>query len=255
MENEEINKNHDICFDALKCIKETCESINIPYYLLAGTTLGAVRHGGFIPWDDDVDGGIRVGDYARFDEEVKKHLPEGFVWTGLPESRNYKYPRMYGKILYNGRGCVDVFRIAKWPDNAIARKILWKLRSFFIRGFQVHIYEENRCQTNVNYFITKVTSKFLTQKFCVKALRFIEALYEHKKTDYYVNIYSIYVMKKEMIKSKWLDETSFVNFNGEKFQTVGDTHNYLQNLYGDYMKLPPESERNKSHEEIFEIFD
>ena len=64
--------------DIMKYIDSVCRRNGIVYYIMGGTALGAVRHGGFIPWDDDIDIGMRRKDYEKFLKVVQKELPEGY---------------------------------------------------------------------------------------------------------------------------------------------------------------------------------
>lgn len=70
---------------------------NIKYFLLAGSCLGAVRHKGFIPWDDDIDIGIFNEDYDRFETVLIQELPKQFTWINAKTDN--LYPRFFGKIL------------------------------------------------------------------------------------------------------------------------------------------------------------
>ena len=75
--------------------------------------------------------------------------------------------------------------------------------------------------------------------------------FENIDADYYCNFLSVYTLKKELILKKCIQNPIMIEFNGEQFQTVGFIDEYLTNLYGDYMELPPDEKRVPGHEEIF----
>ena len=97
---EELEKIQALEIDALKIIVEICEQLEVEYFLIGGTTLGAIRHGGFIPWDDDIDIGMTRKNYIRFLEEAPKYLPKGyFLQTPYNEKNN---PYYYSKLRIDG---------------------------------------------------------------------------------------------------------------------------------------------------------
>ena len=97
---EELEKIQTLETDALKIIIKICEKLEIEYFLIGGTTLGAIRHGGFIPWDDDIDIGMTRKNYIRFLEEAPQYLPNGyFLQTPYNEKNN---PYYYSKLRIEG---------------------------------------------------------------------------------------------------------------------------------------------------------
>ena len=92
----QLSKIHSLQIKIALEIKRICEKNGLPYFIIAGTLLGAVRHGGFIPWDDDMDFGLLREDYEKFIEACKTDLSDEFflhTWDTDPE-----YPFSYAKI-------------------------------------------------------------------------------------------------------------------------------------------------------------
>ena len=77
-DNCELRRLQFIELEVMKLFSGICDKHHLRYYLVGGTMLGAVRHNGFIPWDDDMDVGMPRPDYERFLKVVKNELPEGF---------------------------------------------------------------------------------------------------------------------------------------------------------------------------------
>ena len=69
--------------------------------------------------------------------------------------------------------------------------------------------------------------------------------------EWYINLYGAYSERRELIYGGWIDESRYVEFEGKQYLTIGNTDQYLSNLYGDYIKLPPQSERRNAHNELF----
>ena len=95
--NIELQKIQRLQLDMLKEVKRICEKHNIPYFLMAGTLLGAVRHGGFIPQDDDLDVGMLKEDYFRFLEVAEEELQYPYFIQNWKKEKHYAYP--YAKMM------------------------------------------------------------------------------------------------------------------------------------------------------------
>ncbi len=253
-----LNDHQKKCVLALEELKKICDKHGIEYFLLAGSTLGGVRHEGMIPWDDDIDIGLRYPHWKKIMEILPEELPEDFRYIDNIVSPDF--PRHYGKILEGTEPCIDLFLLPEWDPHIISGGFRFRLHReydamyFRLLGSKKHpgyimslktvcfrILEKLR---DVCYLLMK---KHLTVDSIKKKVMKNVLHYEGKHTGYYVNIFSIYSMKKELIPTDMLDHPSEVLFEGNSYPTVGDTDSYLKNLYGDYMKLPPEKEQFAAH--------
>ncbi|MFV0364821.1 MAG: phosphorylcholine transferase LicD [Suipraeoptans sp.] len=262
--NEYLNKHQQMAVLALRNLKDICDRYNIEFYLLAGSALGAVRHKGFIPWDDDIDIGLKYDDWHRLSEILSKEL-EDSNFTYIDNKVNSNYPRMFGKILYEGQNCIDIFLIAKWTSNVIRGNIHWQIRRTAVEFYKMSIKYKSVFKPNtskygkIRYFITHAIRRFFylpTNLFCntgdyIRLARWNEKYFESKKTGWYINLYSVYKMKKEMIKEEWVKNPISIEFEGMQYKTLGNIDEYLTHLYGDYMTPPPMKDRQGSHEELF----
>ncbi len=243
--------------DALAALVEVDRILkrnNIRYFLLAGSTLGAVRHKGFIPWDDDIDIGIKYKDKKKAFKALKNELPKVYSWADWNTIRNF--PRLYGKVLFNNVGLIDVFIIVKTSDNLISRKKQWILRKVLFKIYKGKIKYSNSNENQNIYSKLKVKagrffSFFISMKKIRELIEKNESRFENQNTKNYLNIYSAYSLEKELIKREWLKGNHKESFEGHLFPTVSDPDKYLKHLYGDYMTIPKKKERYQRHEERF----
>ena len=246
-----------IAYEALQEIDRIFKKHNIRYYLLAGTTLGAIRHKGFIPWDDDIDIGIFSKDKEQVSRIIEEELSGKFQWLDMRIKDNF--PRFYGKVLYESKGCVDIFLLVKTSNVAWKRELHWFWRKSITKVYQAKIgYIDGNIPDSTKKRVidrcSRVIARFLPLSNILRFAALNESRY-NQLTDnvYYINMYSRYVLKKEMIQSEWLQEPQYVLFETDMFPTVSNPDAYLTHLYGDYMTPPPESERKAIHEEWFDF--
>ena len=235
--------------EALRFIQDLSEEYGLRYFLLAGSVLGAVRHGGFIPWDDDVDIGIRIEDLSRFEEIVKEQLPlrlpEGFSLR-QPEA-GQPYPRMFSKICYQGRCCIDLWPLVPTKPEGLGANFIWYCSKFLTKGH----YESIGYHHYPNRKAGKLISAFLNDRQILALAHKNERAFSTEKAPAYINLYSVYSRRKETISRRWLDTPATACFEGIGVPIVGCTEEYLTQLYGDYMTLPAPWNRASRHFERF----
>ncbi|MGN0383492.1 MAG: phosphorylcholine transferase LicD [Eubacterium sp.] len=242
-------------------IKRICEKNNINYFITGGTLLGAVRHGGFIPWDDDMDMGMLRYDYDRFLKACETDLGDEFFLQTWDTDENY--PFSFAKIKLNGtiflekfsegvdmhKGIfVDIFPYDSVPNDAKARKkqkqtyfickrILW------IKKGLGKIMKETPKQA-LKYYTFLIFSKFFDYESVKADYYKAQIKYNNEITTHIVTDGS-YDYDKEALKREWIENLAPINFEGEEFMAVKAVDEYLTHLYGDYMQLPPVEERDR----------
>ena len=258
---DQMLKLHLLEIEIAKEIKRICEKNNIKYFLTAGSVLGAVRHGGFIPWDDDMDIGMLRKDYKRFLVACKTDLDDRFflqTWDTDPE-----YPYSYAKLrlkgtrfvekftkdsrMHNGL-FVDIFPYDNVPDSKILQKVqdlkyfMCKRILWIKKGIGMSMLQESKKQA-FKYHLFLIFSKFFNYRRTKEYFRKVQTKYNNHVTQKIVTD-GAYSYAKDSILSRWAEQLEPVKFETEEFLTYKDRIEYLTYLYGDYLKLPPVEERS-----------
>jgi lipopolysaccharide cholinephosphotransferase len=235
-------------------VHEICTKHNIRYWIDYGTLLGAVRHGGFIPWDDDLDISILKSDIKKFTEAMQSHLPENYAYQDWKNERkltfkvikirdkhSYYEDGIYqkGELNYDGI-FIDVFPVEYVPSKQ------WKMavdyyhgRAFRrIRGKKVPLHEKL-----ISYCMYPFTSALVVFSRLVSAT---------VKSNLFMNTYA-----GLNLNCAHLNTTIFplkkISFEGQTFYAPNNPDKYLREIYGDYMTIPPASKR-ETHALTIQIY-
>jgi lipopolysaccharide cholinephosphotransferase len=243
----------------LKDIAEICDKYSIRYFLDAGTLIGAVRHKGFIPWDDDIDIGMLREDYEKFLEVARHELPEHLFLQTHENDRGYDIYQVPCKIRYNNtlyieekivenqnmhNGLfVDILPYDSLPKKKYVYNIQRSISNFVLRSFirSREKPEKLTLKNKITHFIYKIVVGVFSTQRRQKLFNFlinwndINSKYMGYGLD---TVWSQYVYKKDdfydLIK---------IEFEGEYFNAPKNYDAILTQLYGDYMTLPKEEDR------------
>ena len=262
LSEEETQSLRKIELELLQDFVSVCGQLNLRYFMVQGTLLGAVRHGGFIPWDDDIDVGMLREDYEVFLAHAQSLLPkEVFLQT---HETDPEYMHCFAKLRRDGtifmeqtqqgrnihHGIyLDVFPFDYYPDNSICAMI-YDLKKLLIRYRirTVYYIPSDNTWTPVNLFrrLLKIIAR-LIYSTPEKAFDAQERLYASAtKGKRRINNGSPWG-KRECVPSAWLDSTVPLVFEGHTLLGPKAYDKYLRHAYGEYMTLPPESERVPHH--------
>lgn len=245
-----LKEHQAVLLELLKEFDRVCKKHNIPYVLFCGSALGAVRHKGIIPWDDDLDVSMLREDYERFLKVAPSELKEQYF---LQEAFSEHWPMYFSKLRKNNTACLEKYHpkdkkihqgiyIDLFPcDNAAdtEKKRIWQFRasrvvvakSLWKRGYE-----------------TDSKRKKLVMLLC--RLLPLKPFYNYAKGVKWKDSEHVHTFlactsnpKKGTYLRKWFEETVEMDFEGMKFPVSAHYDELLTTLYGDYMTIPDEEDR------------
>ena len=263
MPPEDLRKLQLIELEMLLEVDRICRENAIEYFLSAGTALGAVRHRGFIPWDDDLDIRMKRGEFEKFSQVCKTQLDtERFFLQTADTDPGYRWG--YAKVRRKGTEylrygqeaikCVsgvsiDIFIIDNVPDHMVVRflhhvirrgciKTLWSvvgvtedpspLKRFLYRGLR-HV--DKKIPLNIMEWLGKRANRRQTEYvYCISFYRRDAFLVRRRFWE-------------AAARAEWFKEKIEIEFEGFPFFICKEYKAYLEGKYGDYWKYPPESQR------------
>ena len=248
----------------LECLTEldrVCRENNINYSLDGGTLLGSVRHGGFIPWDDDIDIIMLREDYEKFFNICKteldtdrfflqEHRTDPYYNVGYSRLRrnNTLYRRAGHEHMKSHNGVfIDIFVLDNVPDGKIMRKF-HRFSCFCIRKILWSKTGRKLAPTFLSRVWFSIVS-LVPMNFAFRCNDRIAKSCNKKKTELVRHNTHPYPNPKVCgygIPAELADEFTELEFEGRKFMAVKEYDRYLTMLYGDYMKLPPKEKQKPS---------
>lgn len=253
--------------DILKSFVDFCDKNKLKYVLVGGTLLGAIRHKGFIPWDDDIDVAMPRPDYDRFIEITKtKNIGDDYIVMSGDSNKEFSLP--FAKVLHKKYIIVNEAKTHEGEGNSLwidvmpidgvgndykqakrimekatrlqkglgrASSVSWKLRpgEHGVLGRFRCIYRQLYHLKGYNYYKEKLIKLGKSNKF--------------DSSMYAAIVVSGFYGYGEIVNRTNLTEYCKVEFEGNSFNTMGCWKEYLSGIYGDYMKLPPEEKRVHPH--------
>ena len=250
--------------DLLTELDRICKKHHIRYFLVGGTLIGAIRHDGFIPWDDDIDVGLLREDCERLRKACEEDLdPQYFLhdWDMDPASphpfyklkiRGTHYPEtLAAKSEMNDCIYIDVFAYDNAPDSKLLRK-LHSLQTYILRKILLlrcdFDLSGGRMGRKLLYGTLKCLSRIRSVEGWKKTYTRIQQKYNHKPTEKVVNLGGAYCYDRESTYRAYVETTVPHSFEGKEFEIPQGYDAFLRNCYGDYMQLPPEEQRVGKHE-------
>ena len=237
--------------EILKAVDAICRKNNIPYFLESGTLLGAVRHGGFIPWDDDVDISVMLSDYPRLRRILQEQLPASMAFQDATTDPNYpmligkvRDTRSYfeedysGKLIYKGV-YIDIFPLEKIP--------CWKWKQFLDYMYGHSVRALHNYSNKKDKFVSALVYPFAKMLVCLthlinKCIPTDKISYQYgRKTYVQYNLKDIFPLQE-------------IRFEGYSFLAPHNSDALLKTCYGDYMQIPPK-EKRVVHTNKIEFYD
>lgn len=268
MENSNISSElRQLQFAELEILKEldrVCNKLGLRYLLFSGTLLGAVRHQGFIPWDDDIDVVMFRKDYDQLQREGLKELNIGYFLQTLQSDP--EYPNVHLKLrnskttfieeslarrnMNHGIG-IDIFPLDGVPENRYLRSLGWFPISVLgtlalIKSMPVK--NEKLLVKIAKWFarIIPISGRSLTLIYAK-----LSSIVNIDKTEHVAfSAWPTDPLNHIVYPKKWFDDTILLEFERTSFPAPAQFHKILTQLYGDYMKLPAEHMRILPHKAV-----
>lgn len=236
----------------MKAVDELFRENNIRYFIIGGSVLGAVRHQGFIPWDDDMDIAVMRPDFSRAEEllsSLKEYIYEPTEKHIIPDGPTGHLRFVNENQNIENSPTIDVFALDGVPDNIHQEKI-WK--RFLITQNFYHLAVLGRPSKNrglknkiITWCLLNFIPKCVWKKIKEKTFKRLTSC-DVKKSLYISNIFGV-AGKKEIFSRGMFDSVTFGEFEGLRLPMPANPHEYLAQLYGDYMTLPPLEKRVPKH--------
>lgn len=257
LDHQEAEKLKQIEMDLLKTFISICQELNLRYYVIGGTLLGAVRHKGFIPWDDDIDVAMPRADYEIWIKKAQDLIDKDhyFVQTFLSDPY---YPANFAKLRnckttfiesslrnlnINHGAYIDVFPLDYYPQKID----VFKLKQFCLTSKITQAYDTDAISYSKSKKIIRKLASIPVFGTPFDAVKKREKLYKSvthgKLLANHCGAWGI----KEVVPAEWYGEGKTLKFEGIDVSVPQKYHSWLHRVYGDYMKLPPEEKRVTHH--------
>ena len=264
MSDKSVRNVQIIILETMKFIDNLCRENGIVYYIMGGTALGAVRHGGFIPWDDDLDIFMTPDQYEKFKTVFDECSCKKFV---IQEWRTDSKYLEYAKVRMNGttfieehfKDCkdmhhgiyVDIMILHKVPENLLIQKLVY-FESKFVTLYGLS--QRNWMPKSGLQAMVLKSLKFLPCKIITRIAYSHIYKYDNRKNNYkYCYWITPAKFRNGLFDKSFFEHPVDVPFEDTKFLGSEKIKEYLEYRYGDYMKLPSEEQRKAAvHAYVFD---
>lgn len=260
-----MNKLQERLTDILAWFHGLCESCGLRYYIIGGTLLGAVRHGGFIPWDDDIDVGMPRRDYDKL-KELYNLKKQGKYVIEFPDKANKEYPYLFAKVYDTSttlvekgrykikRGIyIDIFPldgVGNTMEEALANYPPLKRAFLLDTMISCDFLKRRSFAKNAAVLVGRIISPLFIRRR--KLMAKIDRLCRRCDFDESKIVSNLVggSLEKGFIPIECFGTPTLIDFESIKVYGLQDPNAYLSSVYGDYMKLPSEEKRISLHDNV-----
>lgn len=260
-----IRKLQLVELEILLAFKNYCEKNNLNYVLIGGSALGAMRHNGFIPWDDDVDIGMPRNDYEIFLNLAKKDFDDKYLIQNNKTEKNFPYSftkiRMKStkfiqenlkNIQMNHGIFIDIFPIdGCGNDFDKAKKHVKRLQRynyFHIAHTLINSKYNNSLRYRLKVHVLILFKKILSQKLINNRIQKLRKKYSFDSSNYVANFFGTAKGKELIKKEDIFGKKNCLSFEKHQFPVPSKIHEYLTHIYGEYNKIPKNAHPENKHE-------
>ncbi|MFI3319046.1 MAG: LicD family protein [Rikenellaceae bacterium] len=253
-----LDQIKDIQLSILKTVDAFCRANGIKYTLAGGTLIGAVRHKGYIPWDDDIDIYMLRKDYERFVNEFTTQNHKVYTYQNC-DYYNMSFAKVsdertvMNEYLLDMKSIginIDVFPVDNIPDNEFRAKFFMKCAWLYRKASDYKrflVLKDKGAIKNVILRIYKILVYPISLKLLSRRINQIATKYAGQSTKYVGNVIHGYGSKERCLNIGW-DKHIEMEFEGEKFLVISSYDTYLKNVFGDYMTPPPIEKQVSCHD-------
>ena len=259
MKKVNLDEIKEIQVNILKIIDEFCKKNGLKYYLAGGTLLGAIRHKGYIPWDDDIDVCMPRKDYEFFVKNFLCYKDNLEVRSNLLGNLDIPFAKVidlntiidskFDESEINKHLWIDIFPVDGLSEDLEEVKKIYDKCSFYrtiLLLADAKLGEGTTFFRKYSKYILKPLAKLYGRKRCVDKIEQIAKSNSYETSKYVGAVtWGLYGIGERMLKSEF-EKPVEVEFEGHKFPAFSCWDSYLTGLYGDYMQLPP-VEKRKTH--------
>ncbi|MBQ2832651.1 phosphorylcholine transferase LicD [Methanobrevibacter sp.] len=247
----------DVELMILSDFSKICDENDIEYYLIYGTQIGAIRHQGFIPWDDDVDVLLFRKDYEKFLNVMEDNPNEKY--TIFDSRYNSEYFFQFGRMSLNDTYWaeywdeqvsfklgihIDLFILDNLPDNKFKRKLFIQRCYYLARLYSISVLKFDNYSKGMNFILNCAHNLLnlinITPGYFQKKLSRLFRKYESSSGEY---VTDLTLMERVTFKKDDYKPPKKIKFENLNSYIPNNDFNTLNPIYGDYMQLPPEEER------------
>lgn len=243
MKEVTINECKEIQLDMLKYLDDVCKKNNINYSLCGGTLIGAIRHKGFIPWDDDIDVVFLREDYEKLIRVLDDNATEYMLLTLKDENYYFPFCKLVDKktiLIENDLPripqlgiFIDIYPVDNIPDNFILREIQKIKHKMLDSILWKTINSKNYRDKTIKKYLYKMDRNMKK--------------YQYKNSNTAGCLVGRYGSKEIMDRNLFEGYTK-IQFEKYEFSCFKEYDRYLKNIYGDYMKMPPKEQQVSNHD-------
>lgn len=261
--NQSVRDVQDKILEVMKYIDSLCRKNDIIYFIMGGTALGAIRHNGFIPWDDDLDIFMTPKEFEKFREAYKKDASDKFYlqeWSTVPNKLEHAKLRMNGttlieenfkdrKDMHHGI-YVDIMILHKVPESRFIQKLVYFESKFVtLYALSKRNWKPKSAVQSFALWLLKILPSQLIARMCYNRIYKYDDMNEGFKWCYWITPAKFH---SGLFDKSFFEEPIDIPFEDTVLYGSKHIKEYLEYRYGDYMKLPSkEAQRAAVHAMIF----